>query len=208
MRHVVKYVTGILCIFLISLILISCAQKQPPVEDRTQTKNKTEKDSKQKTVNATAEDEKSKQVKKKTEKEQVEEYKLKEEGKKERKQERKLAKNKQKIRQRIHFAFDSYQLSSEARAKLKKKAELLEKYSDIKLTIEGHCDERGTEEYNLALGERRAKAAYEYLIILGIDPSRLSCVSYGEEKPLVEGHNEEAWAKNRRAEFVIEEDKD
>ncbi len=189
---------------MISLILISCAQKQLPVEDRTQTKNKTEKESKQKTTNATVEEEKSEQEKKKTKKEQVEEYKLKEE----RKQERKLAKNKQKIRQRIHFAFDSYQLSSEARAKLKKKAELLEKYSDIKLTIEGHCDERGTAEYNLALGERRAKAAYEYLIILGIDPSRMSCVSYGEEKPLVEGHNEEAWAKNRRAEFVIEEDKD
>ncbi len=107
------------------------------------------------------------------------------------------------LHQRIHFAFDSYELSPKARAILKKKAEVLLKYPNIKMVIEGHCDERGTEEYNLALGERRARAAYEYLILLGIDADRLSIVSYGEERPLDPRHNEEAWAKNRRDEFRI-----
>lgn len=108
---------------------------------------------------------------------------------------------KQKLQERIHFAFDSYDLSSEARETLRKKAELLQKMSDLQMVIEGHCDERGTAEYNLALGERRARAAYEFLVLLGVDADRLSIISYGEERPLVEGSNEEAWAKNRRAEF-------
>ncbi len=107
------------------------------------------------------------------------------------------------LHERIHFAFDSYELSPKARAILKKKAEILLKYPNIKMVIEGHCDERGTEEYNLALGERRARAAYEYLILLGIEADRLSIVSYGEERPLDPRHNEEAWAKNRRDEFRI-----
>ena len=107
------------------------------------------------------------------------------------------------IKKRIHFAFDSYELNDEAKEILKKKAEILLKYPSIKLVIEGHCDERGTEEYNLALGERRARAAYEYLIMLGIEADRLSIVSYGEERPLDPRHNEEAWAKNRRDEFKI-----
>ncbi len=107
------------------------------------------------------------------------------------------------LTKRIHFAFDSYELSEEAKEILKKKAEILLKYPEIKMVIEGHCDERGTDEYNLALGERRAKAAYDYLILLGVEADRLSIVSYGEEKPLDPRHNEEAWAKNRRDEFKI-----
>ncbi|GAB6162286.1 hypothetical protein JCM12298_14450 [Desulfothermus naphthae] len=110
---------------------------------------------------------------------------------------------KKEIKKRIHFAFDSYELNDDAKEILKKKAEVLLKYPSIKLVIEGHCDERGTEEYNLALGERRARAAYEYLIMLGIEADRLSIVSYGEERPLDPRHNEEAWAKNRRDEFKI-----
>ena len=73
-----------------------------------------------------------------------------------------------------------------------------------KIKIEGHCDERGSAEYNLALGERRAKSAMQYLITLGVSPERLSVISYGKEKPAVQGNNEEAWTKNRRAEFLIE----
>lgn len=103
----------------------------------------------------------------------------------------------------IYFAFDSYELSEEAKDILKKKAEILLKYPEIKMVIEGHCDERGTDEYNLALGERRAKAAYDYLILLGVEADRLSIVSYGEEKPVDARHNEEAWAKNRRDEFRV-----
>jgi peptidoglycan-associated lipoprotein len=103
--------------------------------------------------------------------------------------------------QDIHFEFDSAALSSEARAILDQHAEWLRGYSTVTLLIEGHCDERGTVEYNLALGERRANAAYNYLMSLGITASRLKTISYGKEFPLDPGHTEEAWAKNRRAHF-------
>ena len=86
---------------------------------------------------------------------------------------------------------------------LKENAELLKKYPKVKIQIEGHCDERGTNEYNLALGERRANSTKNYLVSLGISPDRISTISYGEEKPLDPGHNEEAWAKNRRAHTII-----
>ena len=84
---------------------------------------------------------------------------------------------------------------------LAEKAELLKTHSALSLLIEGHCDERGTNEYNMALGERRARAAYEYLVLMGIASDRLTIISYGEEYPAVPGSNEEAWAKNRRDEF-------
>lgn len=109
----------------------------------------------------------------------------------------------EKIQELIYFAFDSYELSETAREVLKQKAGTLEDNPGFTLMIEGHCDERGTEEYNLALGERRARAAYEYLILLGLSPDRLSIISFGEEKPLDPGHTEQAWAKNRRAQFRI-----
>jgi peptidoglycan-associated lipoprotein len=76
-------------------------------------------------------------------------------------------------------------------------------YPRVKIQVEGHCDERGTNEYNLALGERRANAAKKYLVSLGVSTDRISSISYGEEKPLDAGHNEEAWSKNRRGHFVI-----
>lgn len=104
----------------------------------------------------------------------------------------------------IHFAFDSYELNEEARAILALKANIMRRYKDVGVVIEGHCDERGTEEYNLALGERRARAAYEHLVILGVAPERMSIVSFGEERPIDPAHNETAWAKNRRAEFVVQ----
>lgn len=107
------------------------------------------------------------------------------------------------VDQTIQFDFDSSELTPMARAVLKEKAQWLGENSGMRITIEGHCDERGTLEYNLALGERRAAAAQKYLIDLGITQSRMSTISYGEERPLDPAHNSTAWAKNRRAQFVI-----
>jgi peptidoglycan-associated lipoprotein len=105
----------------------------------------------------------------------------------------------------VYFDFDKSDLRQDARNTLSKNAEImLKSKKPAKLKIEGHCDERGSAEYNLALGERRAKSAMQYLITLGVQPDLLSVISYGKEKPAVQGHDEEAWAKNRRAEFVID----
>jgi peptidoglycan-associated lipoprotein len=101
----------------------------------------------------------------------------------------------------IRFDFDKFNLKDEARASLKKHAEWLNKNSDVMIVVEGHCDERGTAEYNLALGERRANAAAKFLVDMGIDAKRIKSISYGEELPLDPGHNEDAWARNRRAHF-------
>ena len=104
----------------------------------------------------------------------------------------------------IYFEFDSSALLTPAQDTLTRKAEYLRDNPDLRVIIEGHCDERGTDEYNLALGDRRANSAKSFLVDLGISPSRLITISYGEERPLDPRHNEEAWAKNRRCEFVIE----
>ena len=103
----------------------------------------------------------------------------------------------------VYFDFDKYDVRSQDMDKLKENAALLAKYPKVKIQIEGHCDERGTAQYNLALGERRANSTKQYLISLGISADRLATISYGEEKPLDPGHNEDAWAKNRRAHSVI-----
>ena len=105
----------------------------------------------------------------------------------------------------IPFEFDSAKLSDQAQQILRAKAEWLRKNPRAQIIIEGHCDERGTNEYNLALGDRRAFAAKTFLVDLGIDQSRITTVSYGEERPLDPGSNEEAWAKNRRDHFVIKQ---
>ena len=103
----------------------------------------------------------------------------------------------------IYFAFDKSDLTSESKATLRKKADWLKTNADLSVRISGHCDERGTNEYNLALGERRAHAAKKFLMALGIPGNRISTISYGEERPADQGHNEEAWAKNRRDEFTL-----
>ena len=104
----------------------------------------------------------------------------------------------------IQFDFDRYDLRPEDTMILKQNAAVLTtKLPKAKIQVEGHCDERGTGEYNLALGERRANSVKKYLISLGISADRITTISYGEEKPLDPGHTEEAWAKNRRAHFVI-----
>jgi peptidoglycan-associated lipoprotein len=103
----------------------------------------------------------------------------------------------------VFFEYDSSEISDSGRAVLQANAAVLKKYPSWAITIEGHCDERGTAEYNLALGERRAVAARTYLLSLGIDAGRLRTVSYGSEFPFDPGHNESAWNRNRRAHFVI-----
>lgn len=103
----------------------------------------------------------------------------------------------------INFDFDQSVLTPKARAILERKAAWLRDNPEASVIIEGHCDERGTVEYNIALGERRARGAMDFLADLGVSASRLSTISYGEERPLDPGHNEAAWARNRRACFVI-----
>jgi peptidoglycan-associated lipoprotein len=103
----------------------------------------------------------------------------------------------------ITFDFDKYDIRPQDASTLKENATLLMKYPNMKIQIEGHCDERGTIEYNLALGERRANSCKNYLISLGVPRDRISTISYGKERPLDPGHNEEAWAKNRRAHTVV-----
>jgi peptidoglycan-associated lipoprotein len=103
----------------------------------------------------------------------------------------------------IHFDFDKSFIREDAKPALQKVAEYMKKNPGTSVLIEGHCDERGTAEYNMALGERRATSAKSYLISLGVRGGALSTVSFGKEKPVDPGHNEEAWAKNRRAHFVL-----
>ncbi|MFH0883066.1 MAG: peptidoglycan-associated lipoprotein Pal [bacterium] len=103
----------------------------------------------------------------------------------------------------IYYDFDKSELKPAARAKLQKNAELIRKYDQWQVTVEGHCDERGSTEYNLALGERRANSVKEYYVNYGINASRLEIISYGEERPVDKGHDEAAWAKNRRAVTVV-----
>jgi peptidoglycan-associated lipoprotein len=103
----------------------------------------------------------------------------------------------------VFFDFDKFAVRADQRDGLAANAEWLKKYDKLKIRVEGHCDERGTAQYNMALGEKRAAAVKDYLTSLGIDAGRIETVSYGKEKPFVKGHNEEAWAQNRRGHFVI-----
>ena len=104
----------------------------------------------------------------------------------------------------IFFDYDQYLLNEGAQNILQKNAEWLRSHPQARILIEGHCDERGTVEYNLALGERRAQSVKDYLSNLGISPDRISMISYGKEKPFVVSHSEEAWAQNRRAHFLLQ----
>ncbi|MEI8355442.1 MAG: peptidoglycan-associated lipoprotein Pal [Deltaproteobacteria bacterium] len=106
------------------------------------------------------------------------------------------------VLQSVYFGFDKYVLTADASDVLKKNADAIKKITS-KVQIQGNCDERGSAEYNLALGENRAKTAQKYLITLGVPADRLSVISFGKEKPLDTGHNEAAWAKNRRDDLVI-----
>lgn len=103
----------------------------------------------------------------------------------------------------VYFDYDSYQITGSGRDTLSANADWLKSNSAATIQIEGHCDERGTTEYNLALGERRANATRDYLVRLGVDRSRVSVISYGEERPAEAGHDESAWGRNRRSVFVV-----
>lgn len=105
--------------------------------------------------------------------------------------------------QMIHFDYDKYFIRDDAKPVLEANADWLKKYDAAVILIEGHCDERGTEEYNLALGEKRAKSTLDYLASLGISVGRIRTISYGKSLPLDPGHNEISWQKNRRAQFLI-----
>jgi peptidoglycan-associated lipoprotein len=108
------------------------------------------------------------------------------------------------VADRVFFGYDSSELTAEGRAALEKQAEWLKSRTNLNITIEGHCDERGTREYNLALGERRAAAAKNYLVSLGVPAAKLNTISYGKERPAVEGADEASWAQNRRAVTVVQ----
>jgi len=107
------------------------------------------------------------------------------------------------LRERVNFEFDRSRITDEAAAILQRKADVLRAHPDLRIAIEGHCDERGSLEYNMALGQRRAQSTLQYLTGLGISGDMFTTVSYGEERPVAQGANEGAWAQNRRAEFVI-----
>jgi peptidoglycan-associated lipoprotein len=113
------------------------------------------------------------------------------------------AKEAERSLEKVFFDFDSFALSQGSRDTLYNNAEYLLKRYNGAVKLEGHCDERGSDEYNLALGEKRAKSALNYLVTLGVPSERLTVISYGKEKPADPGHDEAAWAKNRRVEFVI-----
>ena len=101
----------------------------------------------------------------------------------------------------VHFGFNDSSLSDEARSAMSSNAEYLGIHKKMRVQIEGHCDERGSTEYNLSLGERRAMSVKNYLVKLGVEPNRLEIISYGEERPAETGASEDVWAQNRRAEF-------
>lgn len=104
----------------------------------------------------------------------------------------------------IYFNYDAFLISDESRNTLVEIGKFMKKYSDVKIKIEGHCDERGSSEYNMALGQKRADEAKKYLVTYGVSSNRFTTISWGEERPAVQGETEEAWAKNRRDEFSID----
>ena len=106
-------------------------------------------------------------------------------------------------RDTIYFDTDRFDIDAEDQAALRQQAQYLQQYPNVRATVEGHCDERGTREYNIALGERRANAAKNYLASLGVEPARVTTVSYGKERPVELGSNEAAWARNRRAVTIV-----
>lgn len=111
--------------------------------------------------------------------------------------------NKEQPLAMIHFDYDKYFVREDAKQVLQKNAAWLGKFRTVKLLVEGHCDERGTEDYNLALGEKRAKSAFDFLVSLGVSADRMRIISYGKSQPLTSGHDEASWQKNRRAQFTI-----
>lgn len=191
-------------IFCISMMLITgCAKKAVSKDEGLVAGEKkaaaaqSEADIKKKEAEAAAKEEAARKLAAEQQKEDVKELALKRDA-----AAAAAAEKEQTAFEDIYFAFDKSTIESEAREILKRLASLLDSNKNYSLVIEGHCDERGTVEYNLALGQRRADAAMKYLVDLGLDKESIKTITYGKERPLDPGHDEEAWAKNRRAHFL------
>jgi len=208
MRKKLWVLTGLLVIVPGLLFTVSCAKKvvqsvpveapaaeaaEPVVDERTLA-----------TQEQAAQEEASRQWEMQAE-EDLRQTQLAEQAAKEAEMERaKMAAIQMFMNEDVYFDFDSSALSDMAKNVLSRKAEWLRMTMDASVIVEGHCDERGTSAYNIALGDRRAESAKAFLLDLGIDANQLSTISYGEERPVDMGKSEEAWAKNRRAHFVVE----
>lgn len=189
-----KYLTliGLLMVFAFGLTIFSgCAEKQAVVKDEAVQEQKAA------TATVTADDA-ALRAKEQADREAA----LKEQAAKDRSAKNAAALNDLNI-QNIYFDYDKSSIRPDAREILKSNTAIFTKNSAAAIVVEGYCDERGTAEYNMALGEKRAQEAKQYLVNLGINASRIETVSYGEEKPADAGHNEAAWAMNRRAQFLL-----
>jgi peptidoglycan-associated lipoprotein len=200
-----SYIVSVIFILCIGLILMGCPKKTV-VKDEPSAKAEAAKIEAERVAKAKESEAKEKEVKEK------EAVRLKEEQAKKEFERSLVAKRtpgiegevfESSLLKPIFFDFDKYDIRPADTEILKGNSALLKKFPNVKIQIEGHCDERGTDEYNLALGERRANSTKKYLTSLGIKADRVSTISYGEEKVLDPGHNEEAWTKNRRAHFLI-----
>jgi len=184
---------GLLLVFALSLLIFSgCAEKQAVVKDEAIQQQKAE-------PATTTNDEAARLAKEKADREAA----LKAQAEKDARAKRNAAALADLNIQNIYFDYDKSSIRPDAREILKANAEIFTKNNDAKIVVEGYCDERGTAEYNMALGERRAQEAKQYLVNLGINASRIETISYGEEKPLDTRSTEEAWAQNRRAQFLL-----
>lgn len=185
----------LLCVLLLSLVMVvSCGKKTPGPGDAADRSGISESE-------ASAEAQKAAQQREK-QRAAIEEEEIAARQKAEQEAKQKAAEAREQfVNEKVYFGFDDSALSPEARNTLRAKVTWLRANPDKCAIVEGHCDERGTDEYNLALGSRRAESVKEFMVKAGIDASRMTTISYGEEKPAVAGSNEDAWAKNRRAEF-------
>jgi peptidoglycan-associated lipoprotein len=191
-------------IFCISIVLMTgCAKKAVSKDeglvagDQKAAAAQSEADAKKKEAEAAAKEEATRKLAAEQQKEDVKELALKRDA-----AAAAAAEKEQTAFEDIYFVFDKSTIEPEAREILKRLAGLLGSNKNYSLVVEGHCDERGTVEYNLALGQSRADAAMKYLVDLGLDKESIKTITYGKERPLDPGHDEEAWAKNRRAHFL------
>lgn len=185
---------GLLMVFAFGCILLNgCAEKQAVVKDESMQEQKA---ATAQAAPATVDDSRAK--------EQADrEAALKAQAEKDARAKRNAAALADLNIQNVYFDYDKSNIRPDAREILKSNAEIFTKNSGATIVVEGHCDERGTAEYNMALGERRAQEVKQYLMNLGIPATRIETISYGEEKPADPGHNEAAWAQNRRAQFLL-----
>ena len=199
MKRFTNLATALLFALAVAFVLSSCAAKKP-LEYEEAIRAKQEKLAAEEAERKAAE--KREKAEEETKRAEEEREKAEEETKRAGAREIKLNELQTSLRD-INFDFDKYFIRYNAKPILEEHAKNLGEYSDVKILIEGHCDERGTIEYNLVLGEKRATSAKNYLVNLGVDKVRMSTVSYGEERPIDPVHTTEAWANNRRATFVL-----